>query len=911
MNIITSLISFFGSAPFCLTAEIISLTTKGLILASLFINRSEESTLHRSWRYLIILLVSAMATNFSWIIKLVRMLILPQIDYRIMIATFRISWAMTIVQYQALALFINSFTNKNRRIVYWQWCFLVVSVGLCAVYAYLAIFYFNVVESSNQASLFNNPTRPWYEFELFKATQWFYLIFISACLISSLSKLKVKHLPKIIKKQLITLITYILGPYLLLELIQISPFSLTTAIFGSSYLGTSISTLLLSYAFYFSAKQLINLRFLNLGTHVQADERFNFIDDFKGVLENLSLVTNPKDLVHLTQRFFQDAFNIPMSKLSLYVRKLDHSNDDESRTLGTIESLVEGFVTINTNNDEMVDFVKQNRQILIRDEIAFSHFYKPNENSEKILQFLDALNAGVFIPVFEKRALMAYIIVEKEARPGKLYSDVERDEMLIFAKYISTVVKLLRTRNVNEIVAQQKELREELIQKHQEIAQYKESMRSFLRTNKDHNVGLIFYKKRKFTMVNHTAKLLVNINLNTQAGHPLTQKIKRIAQQVEDFKTPQTTFVHNTDGERLVVSAMHNSEHNNVIITVSYPELSDIVKRQMESLKDPSRWDYLLYLETTKSGKLINQLIPGSGENILNFKIDLLKVALSPKALLLEMPEEDVQSTVEIIHHISLRETLHILTMAAPEKNLSTGIKLFGINPIFDTSHEEPLLQKLNNSGTLFIRNIDCLSLETQEYLAEFIKYGYFRLIKSDQKISSDVRLIVSTNQDLNLLVKKGRFSKALYNELKHMTLSLAPLFSLPDEELNQLADELTEQAIRTSTFKNMLELTDKEKTKLTAKKPVSLQEFKAKVQQLLISKSKKNDIYQETEFDAAYNVSDPQLIEAARLGKHALRDPKILAMLWNKFQNQNKIATFLGVNRSSVNRRCKEYNLQ
>jgi len=32
--------------------------------------------------------------------------------------------------------------------------------------------------------------------------------------------------------------------------------------------------------------------------------------------------------------------------------------------------------------------------------------------------------------------------------------------------------------------------------------------------------------------------------------------------------------------------------------------------------------------------------------------------------------------------------------------------------------------------------------------------------------------------------------------------------------------------------------------------------------------------------------------------------------MLWNKFNNQNKIAAFLGVNRSSVNRRCREYNL-
>ncbi|MCL5875758.1 MAG: hypothetical protein M1114_04765, partial [Candidatus Dependentiae bacterium] len=55
---------------------------------------------------------------------------------------------------------------------------------------------------------------------------------------------------------------------------------------------------------------------------------------------------------------------------------------------------------------------------------------------------------------------------------------------------------------------------------------------------------------------------------------------------------------------------------------------------------------------------------------------------------------------------------------------------------------------------------------------------------------------------------------------------------------------------------------------------------------------------------------TDPELVQAASLGKHALRDERIMAMLWDKFKNQNQIASFLGVNRSSVNRRCKMYNL-
>ena len=147
--------------------------------------------------------------------------------------------------------------------------------------------------------------------------------------------------------------------------------------------------------------------------------------------------------------------------------------------------------------------------------------------------------------------------------------------------------------------------------------------------------------------------------------------------------------------------------------------------------------------------------------------------------------------------------------------------------------------------------------------------------------------------------------------ELKKTSLVLPSLHTLPEQELSELAEGFSEQALQTQTFKNILELSDKDKYKLAHQRPVSLQELKTKVQHILVTKSKKNEIFHETQFDPAYEVTDPDLVQAARLGKHALRDQKIMAMLWHKFKNQNQIASFLNVNRSSVNRRCKEYNLE
>jgi hypothetical protein len=91
-------------------------------------------------------------------------------------------------------------------------------------------------------------------------------------------------------------------------------------------------------------------------------------------------------------------------------------------------------------------------------------------------------------------------------------------------------------------------------------------------------------------------------------------------------------MVKDINGTRYSISGVCNLEQNNVILIISYPDLTDIITRQLNVLKDPSKWDYLLYLETTQPGQLINQLIPSNGETLLNFKISLLQTALSKKA---------------------------------------------------------------------------------------------------------------------------------------------------------------------------------------------------------------------------------------------------------------------------------------
>jgi len=903
LQFFNTLDTFAGNPPFLLTVFSSFFILKIMILMTLIKKGFNRPKTPVQLIFLSIILISSILMSSAWIFKLVRQLWIPSFDYRIYLFWLRVAWAFFIVQYQALALFIESLVEKKYTLKFHQKIFLVTSAALFLFFVGLAIVNFNCSGPMDRFPI---------EFTMMNlASLYVTLPLALSSIFFAIRTARRVAIPRILKKQLRLFLQYVFMPYWVLDFLQAMPLGYSPTWVIRSYTFISVSNILLTFAMYLCARKIIGLRFLNLHNNIQSPTRVVFMHDFKHILEQLSYVTNAHELRHITQGFFKELFNIPLGKTTLHIRKTQtHNNLSLNEHEGLDNELIESF--IGAHDEHVANFIKQSK-ILIYDEIAFSNFYEETPERTAILSFLEKIDADIFLPIYEKNNLVAYIIIDHHARFNAFYSQIEQDEMLIFGRYLGNIINLLQNKSLTSLAQQTKDLQEELYRKHQEINQYKESIRSFLRTNKQEHIGIIFYKNRKFIFGNQAAKELVTININAQPGHPFTKKIKSLAQLVETYKAPQTVFANDAHGSQLILSGVQHLDSNHVIILIYYPEVSDVLKKQVSLLQDPSEWDYLLYLETTQSGKLINQLIPGSGHVLLKFKIELLKLALSKKAILLDLPDEDLVSTAEILHHISLRETIHVLDLQGAVKGFEVAIKLFGANPIFGLTknQDKPLLSALDGVGTLFIKNIHLLDLESQEYLADFIHYGLYRIFKSDQKVASNVRIICSSNQNLHNLVQAGKFSKALFAELKHTTIAMPCLLTLPDEELLDLAQGFSEQAIKTQTFEHLLALSDQDKNKLTINRPSSLSELKNKVQQILIKKSKQNDVYQETTFNPAYQVTDPELAAAARLGKQALKDEKIMIMLWNKFKSQNKIATFLGVNRSSINRRCKKYSLE
>lgn len=897
--------SIFGSYNSLLFINSLSFVLKMTLFVFLIKQTALHTKISRSWLLLMLVLIGGAITDSAWIIKLLSLTFFPNFDYRLVLFWIRISWTFSVIQHQALAIFIVNLINKEEKLKFHEKILLLLSNILIIFFLYMAFFNFQC---------FNISQKPVIESTIQRITSLYtFIILMPSGLAAALYEMHKQQLPSLLKKQFKLLINYLIIPHLLIEFLQLYPIqAFYPTYIANSYSIVGLSTMTFTLALYFCARKIMGLRFLNFASHVQSSVKINFIDDFKETLTQLSHVSNLRELHHITQNFFKKVLEVPLGKVKLHIRPLKTEHIPDTTEESPTSQLVETFLSTSEPGTLAIYLIQE--RICIYDEIDFSNFYEKDAQRTQVLKLLEAINGDVFLPIYDKERLIGYIIIERHARTThQFYSSTDRDEMIVFASYLGNIINLLQNKSFELLIAQEKRLKEELYHKHQEINQYKESIRTFLRTSKQKQTGIIFYKNRHFTLANQAAKELVDVNINQQEGHPLTKSLKQIAIMVQDYKSPQSCFAKDSNGNTLVITAVPHLEQNTVILTVAPPCVSDIIKKHIDLLQDPSEWDYLLYLETTKSGQLIDQLVPSSGEKLLNFKIDLLKLSLSKKAILLDVPTQDLFPITDLLHHISMRSRLHVLNIQGPSTNFDIAIKLFGINPIFSSplNNEPCLLAALNNVGTLLITNIHWLDMETQEYLADFIKYGLYKIFKSDQKVESNVRIICSSDQNIYQLTQDGLFSNALYDQLKYTTLAMPSLFTLPDIELEELALGFTQQAVKNSSFTNFLTLNERDKNKINYKRPSSLHDLKNKVQQILADKSRPHEVYQETLFDPAYCVTDPELIQAARLGKQALKDSKLMVLLWNKFnKNQNQMATFLGVNRSSVSRRVKEYNL-
>ncbi|WP_027158267.1 sigma 54-interacting transcriptional regulator [Methylobacter luteus] len=84
--------------------------------------------------------------------------------------------------------------------------------------------------------------------------------------------------------------------------------------------------------------------------------------------------------------------------------------------------------------------------------------------------------------------------------------------------------------------------------------------------------------------------------------------------------------------------------------------------------------------------------------------------------------------------------------------------------------------------GTLFLDEVDSLSPAAQTRLLRVLQEGELERVGGKQTLSVDLRIISATNQDLEELVRQGRFRHDLYYRINVVRLGIPPLAERPED---------------------------------------------------------------------------------------------------------------------------------
>lgn len=132
-----------------------------------------------------------------------------------------------------------------------------------------------------------------------------------------------------------------------------------------------------------------------------------------------------------------------------------------------------------------------------------------------------------------------------------------------------------------------------------------------------------------------------------------------------------------------------------------------------------------------------------------------------------------------MIHDLSSRKRQPFLAIDCPSipENLFES-ELFGYEKgaFTDAKQRKQGKVELANQGTLFLDEIADLPLNLQPKLLRFLETGEFFRLGGTRPIRVDTRIITSTNQNLENLIRNGKFREDLYYRLKVFLIKMPPL---------------------------------------------------------------------------------------------------------------------------------------
>ncbi|MDH5541987.1 MAG: sigma-54 dependent transcriptional regulator [Nitrospinota bacterium] len=167
--------------------------------------------------------------------------------------------------------------------------------------------------------------------------------------------------------------------------------------------------------------------------------------------------------------------------------------------------------------------------------------------------------------------------------------------------------------------------------------------------------------------------------------------------------------------------------------------------------------------------------------------LEQLKIAASSESAILLLGESGVGKEVaaNFIHKASKRSANTFIKVHCA--SLSPGVlesELFGHEKGSFTGAvaERKGRFELANGGTIFLDEISTISMEIQIKLLRVLQEKQVERVGGSKTINVDFRLITASNQNLQMLVKEGKFRDDLYYRIGVIPVDVPPLREMKDD---------------------------------------------------------------------------------------------------------------------------------
>jgi len=220
-----------------------------------------------------------------------------------------------------------------------------------------------------------------------------------------------------------------------------------------------------------------------------------------------------------------------------------------------------------------------------------------------------------------------------------------------------------------------------------------------------------------------------------------------------------------------------------------------------------------------------------------------------------------------------------------------------------------------SDQGTLMLDEIGEMSPSIQAKFLRVLEGHPFERVGGSEQIKVDVRVIAATNRDLEKDVTEGRFRRDLYFRL-HVLEIVVPALRKRPEDIPELAEYFLNR-FNVETGRNLEGFTPRAMEALLRYRwPGNVREMKNVVERaVVLARGKYIDREDLTlsNLTTAGDTSDEQQLESSRFHPASLAEMErkhILATLNSTGWNKSQTATLLGIERSTLDRKIRRYEL-